>query len=825
MMAKQHFDFKEIESKILKFWEKEKIYKFDFKNKKKIYSIDTPPPTVSGKMHIGHAFQYSQQDFIARFWRMKENVLYPFGTDDNGLPTERLVERLKNVKSKDMSRDKFIKLCLNTLKEITPDFIQDWKNLGISCDYNINYSTIDENSRKISQESFIELYKKGLIYRKDFPTIYCPECQTAVAQAELEDKELPSSFSTLKFSCDALYSNNLKVTRGHEKGTSGKEILIATTRPELLGACVAVFVNPKDKRYKNLIGKKAKVPLFNQEVPIISDISADLEKGTGVLMVCSYGDKYDVDAINKHKLKPRIVFNKDGTLNISDYKGMKIKEARKKILKDLKEKNLIKDQKQISHVVNVHDKCGTEIEFFPTEQWFIKILDKKKKLIEQGRKVKWHPEFMRKRYENWVNGLEWDWSISRERHFGIPIPVWECKKCNTLKGTSKIILPKEKELPIDPLQTKKKCPKCKKDAVPEIKVLDTWATSSISPQIASSLINHSYDSFDKSKAPKIKIPFSFRNNAHDIIRTWDFYTIVKSLYHENKIPWENMMVSGFVTLKGEKMSKSKGNVIDPKEIMEKYGSDALRFWAASSKLGEDTDYQEKELVTGKKLVNKLLNASKFVFMNLEGFNGKEPKKLEKIDELFLKELDRVVYTTTSRFETYEYSRAKFNTEEFFWHDFADNYLEIVKDRIYNDKGSKKISAQYTLYHSLLTILKLMAPIMPFITEEIYQEYFRKFEKEKSIHLCEWPKYSLKKLEKWVEKDKNLFFANRWFLLKNLISKVRKEKTKAQKPMNSEIILTLEEKDQEKLKEVIEDLKDVMNIKEIKEGEFKVEFIK
>ena len=803
-MAKQHFDFKEIESKILKFWEKEKIYKFDSKNKKKIYSIDTPPPTVSGKMHIGHAFQYSQQDFIARFWRMKENIFYPFGTDDNGLPTERLVERLKNVKSKDMSRDKFIKLCLNTLKEITPDFIQDWKNLGISCDYNINYSTIDENSRKLSQESFIELYKKELIYRKDFPTIYCPECQTAVAQAELEDKELPSSFSTLKFKINTLGGIPKEGAQANEK-----DLLIATTRPELLGACVAVFVNPKDKRYKNLIGKKAKVPLFNQEVPIISDISADLEKGTGVLMVCSYGDKYDVDAINKHKLKSRIVFNKNGTLNISNYKGMKIKEARKKILKDLKGKNLIKDQKQISHVVNVHDKCGTEIEFFPTEQWFIKILDKKKKLIEQGRKVKWHPEFMRKRYENWVNGLEWDWSISRERHFGIPIPVWECLECN------KIILPKEKELPIDPLQIKKKCPKCGEIATPEIKVLDTWATSSISPQIASSLINHSHDPFDKSKVPKIKIPFSFRNNAHDIIRTWDFYTIVKSLYHENKIPWENMMVSGFVTLKGEKMSKSKGNVIDPKEIMEKYGSDALRFWAASSKLGEDTDYQEKELVAGKKLVNKILNASKFVFMNLEN-KPKKPKKLEKLDDLFLKRLDRIVKNVTWRFETYEYSKAKLDVENFFWHDFADNYLEIVKKRIYQGKGNKKLSAQYTLYKSLLTILKMISPIMPFVTEEIYQEHFKKTEKEKSIHISRWPKI------KDLEKDN---YEKTFGVLIDRLTRIRTEKTKAQKPMNSEIILTLEEKDQEKLKEVIEDLKDVMNIKEIKEGEFKVEFIK
>jgi len=582
--------------------------------------------------------------------------------------------------------------------------------------------------------------------------------------------------------------------------SEGKDLLIATTRPELLPACVAVFINPKDKKNKKFIGKKAKVPLFDHEVPIIADNSADMEKGTGILMVCSYGDKYDVESVKKHKLEPRIIFNKKGIFNISKYKGLNIKEARKKILRDLKDKNLIESQKQISHVVNVHDKCGTEIEFYPTSQWFIKLLDKKKKLIEQGRKVKWHPEFMRKRYENWVNGLEWDWSISRDRHYGVSIPLWECKKCN------KIILASEKDLPVDPSQIKKKCSKCKELAIPEIRVLDTWATSSLTPQITASLVDI-----------KIKIPFSFRNNAHDIIRTWDFYTIVKSLYHENKIPWENMMVSGFVTLKGEKMSKSKGNVIDPREIMDKYGSDALRFWAAGSKLGEDTDYQEKDLVAGTRFINKLRNASKFVFMNLKGFNGKKPKKLELIDDLFLDELNNVIFTSTLRFEDYNYSKAKFNIEEFFWKNFCDKYLEIVKKRIYQGKGNEKLSAQYTLFQSLFTILKLIAPIMPFIAEEIYQEYFKKTKKDKSIHISDWPKIDKKRKEKlWKNRS--------YYELSLIIGNIRKEKTKSKKSMNSKIVLTLEKKDLDGLKEVLDDLKDVTNAIEIKEGKFNVKFV-
>lgn len=773
-------DFKGIEEKWKSYWEKENIYSFNPKSKKKIYSIDTPPPTVSGKMHLGHAFSYSQQDFIARFNRMFGNeVFYPFGTDDNGLPTERLVEKLKNIKSKDMSRADFIKICLNTLKEITPDFVQDWKNLGISCDYDLYYSTINPNSQKISQKSFLDLYKKGLIYIAQFPTIWCPECQTPIAQAELEDKEKDALFTTIKFKVD------------------GIDLPIATTRPELLGACVSVFVNPADKRYKSLIGKKAIVPIFNHPVPIIADASADIEKGTGVLMICSYGDKYDVDAINRYKLIPKVILEKNGTLNIEPYKKLKIKEARKKILQDLKEKDLIIDQKTIKHSVNVHDKCSTEIEFIPTSQWFIKVLDKKKELIAQGKKITWYPEHMFKRYENWINGLEWDWSISRERHFGIPIPAWHCKSCN------EIIMAEEKELPVDPIQTKKICSKCKSPAQAEEKVLDTWATSSLTPQIASSLVKN-----------QIKLPYSLRPQAHDIIRTWAFYTIVKSLYHENSIPWKNVTISGFVTLGGEKMGKSKGNGIPPQEVMSKYGTDAMRYWAASSKLGEDFDYQEKDIVTGKKFVTKILNATNFVFMNLA--YQKEMPKLEEADRLFIVQLNKLINSATEAFENYNYSRAKLETDQFFWQVLADNYLEIVKNRVYQGSEQEKASAFYTLYTSLLTILKLMAPITPFITEDIYQAHFKKYEKQKSIHLESWP--TKLKIKENKNDDKI------WSKFLEIITLVRQEKSKAQKSMKAEVILTISEEDQKLLNSLMNDLKAVACVKEIKSGKLEVRIL-
>jgi len=777
-------ELKKIEDKWKSYWEKEKIYKFNPEQKKEIFSIDTPPPTVSGEMHIGHAFSYSQQDFIARFMRMRGfNVFYPFGTDDNGLPTERLIEKINKIKSKNLSRNEFIESCLKTLKKITPEFIQNWKDIEMSCDYSLYYSTIDKHSQKISQKSFIDLFKKKEIYKKNFPTIWCPECQTSIAQAELEDKEQESLFSTLKFKCD------------------GKDLLVATTRPELLGACVAVFVNPKDKRYKNLVSKKAKVPIFDFEVPIIEDESAEIEKGTGVLMICSYGDRFDADAINRHKLKSRVILNENGTLNLYEYSGMKIKDARKKILEDLKNKGLIKEQKSINHVVNVHDKCGTEIEFIETEQWFTKILDKKNELISQAKKIKWHPEFMFKRYENWVNGLEWDWGISRNRHFGVPIPVWECPKCK------EIILPEEKELPVDPLQLKKKCKKCNVDAVPEKMVLDTWATSSLTPQIVAEL--------SQSKN-KIGIPFSLRPQGHDIIRTWTFYTIVKSYLHKKEIPWKNIIVSGNVSMGGEKMSKSKGNVISPQDVMKIYGSDALRFWAASAKLGNDLDYQEKELIAGKKLINKLTNASKFVFMNLQGFDFKKPKKLQNLDEIFLGELNNLIKNSTENFEKFEYSKVKTDVEKFFWEEFAGNYLEIVKGRIYRGNEEEKKSAQYVLYKSLLEILKMFAPLVPFITEEIYQEYFKKTEKEKSIHISNWPV---------VGKETP---SENWKLFTEILTKVRQEKSLAKKPMNAQVRLELLEKDYDVLEraDLLNDLERVTNTLQgqiVPAKKFQVEF--
>ena len=500
----------------------------------------------------------------------------------------------------------------------------------------------------------------------------------------------------------------------------------------MLPACVAIHIHPDDKRYKKFIGAKAKIPFSSREVIITANNDVDMEFGSGIVYHCTYGDMDDVKWLEELKIESIEILNKDGILNekAGRFKGLHVKKAREAVIKALEEENRIVKIDPIRHVVNVHERCETDIEILNTEQWFIRYLDLKEEFIKYGRKIKWYPEHMRARYENWIKGLKWDWNISRQRHFGIPIPVWYCKKCNA------IIAADEKQLPVDPLVDKplKKCKCNSNDFTGEKDVLDTWATSSLTPDIAIEL-------FDKKLQKKLH-PMSLRPQAHDIITFWLFNTVVKSYFHHKNIPWHDVMISGWaLDPHGKKMSKSKGNVIDPREMIKKYSADSLRFWAAGSRLGDDLPFQEKDLVTGHKFATKIWNASKFAFMHLADYKGQKPTKLEMIDRWILSKLSRVVKESTENFMNYEYSHTKLAAETFFWHTFCDNYLEIIKDRIYNaDKRGKeaRLSAQYGLYHTLLTIIKLMAPIMPFITEELYQLYYKKHEKIRSVHLTKWP---------------------------------------------------------------------------------------
>ena len=779
----------EAEKKWKKTWEHEKIYLTPSRGK--IYSIDTPPPTLSGKMHVGHAFSYSHIDFMARYFRMKGmQVLFPFGTDDNGLPTERMVEKLKNVCSTDMGRAAFIKLCSNTIDELRDDFVDTWKRLGMSCDFKHMYSTISKDSIMTSQLSFLDFFRKEHLYRKDAPVIWCTECRTAIAQAELKDMESQGFFHDVIFT------------------VGGKEVIVSTTRPEMLGACVVVLVHPHDERYTGLIGKHARVPLYNIDVPIMADEKVDMQKGSGVVMVCTWGDITDVEWSNKFNLPLKMILSPDGILNAhaGSYQGMTIKQARKKIAEDLEKEKKLVGKKQTTRVVNVHERCGTVVEILKTEQWFIRLLDKKEDILEMANKIHWVPEHMKVRFDHWVENLQWDWCISRQRHFGVPFPVWYCTKCHA------VIIAEEKQLPVDPLKDKpiKKCFCGSTSFVGEKDVMDTWATSSLTPQIALGWAR------DKQHFDKV-LPMSLRPQAQDLITTWAFYTIVKSMYHHETIPWETIMISGYVLNPlGEKMSKSKGDVIDPLQVMDTFGADSLRYWAASTKLGEDVRYQEKDLKNGQKLITKLWNAAKFTFDMLKDYDGKKPKTLESIDYWMLSKLQKTIKECTDHFESYEFSKARVALEGFFWHDFCDNYLEIIKHRFYSEGHDMKKSAQYVLSTVLLDVLKMFAPLLPFITDELYHLSSAKNKKEKSIHLTSWPKAENSLIDEKVEEKGDLFV--------EILGRIRKSKSDHGKSLKTEVDVTLEQHDLQLLKGMEIDFKAAAKIRRLEPGSFMVEFV-
>lgn len=779
----ERYDPKVEEPKWVAFWEKEKIFGFNPEAKGAVYGIDTPPPTVSGKMHMGHAFSYTQQDIIARYKRLRGfNVFYPFGTDDNGLPTERLVEKMKGVKGSRMDRQEFIKLCEDTLKEIRPDFVGSWKRIGMSCDFDLFYSTIDKHCQKISQWSFLDLNKKKRVYRKEAPALWCPLCSTAISQVECRDEEKSSTFNDIVFSAGK------------------KELVIATTRPELLPACVAVFAHPGDERYKNFFGKKAKVPLFGFEVPILADERADPSKGTGIAMCCTFGDIVDIAWYLAHKLPLKQAIDRTGSMTeiAGKYKGLLVHKARKQIIEDLKSAGLLKNQKPITHPVKVHERCGTDIEIINSKQWFIRYLDLKEEMLKWGAGIKWHPEFMKHRYDNWVKGLQWDWLISRQRFFGVPFPVWYCAKCD------EPVFAEEASLPVDPLKDKpsiKNCPKCRSEKfVPEKDVLDTWATSSMTPQLAVQLLPE--------KHHKKLFPMSLRPQAHDIITFWLFNTLVKSRLHYGKNPWAEAVISGYVLDPlGEKMSKSKGNVIEPQSVLAKYSADAFRYWAGAGKLGEDIAFQEKELITGDKFVTKFWNAAKFSAMHLKGADlkkliKKEPSQI--IDKWIQHRLAETIEQATKEFDSYEYSRAKTVIEQFFWNDFCDNYLELSKQRLYESKtAEEKESAQIIIAKCLSALVRLFAPFTPFIAEEIYHKYLHAHEGFRSVHVSGWPFVP----KKYADADK----VGR--VVVQALSVVRKHKSEAKLSMKAPVKKLIIETDID-IKPALADLKATTNAEEI-----------
>lgn len=751
------YDFSKTEENLTKFWEQEGIYQYRNGRDRKIFSIDTPPPTVSGKLHIGHVFSYTQAEIIARFKRMQGyDVFYPFGFDDNGLPTERLVERDEKVRANTLPRSEFRSKCMRTIGKYEAEFKNLWKRLGFSADWNLEYRTISALSQKISQKSFLELVKSGKAYRKESPVLWCTECRTSIAQAELETKECRTIFHYLNFRTEA------------------GDLLIATTRPELLAGCVCIFVHPDDSRYKGFAGKKAVVPLYDFEIPILTDDTVSMEKGTGAVMCATFGDSTDLEWYQRHKLPCKKIIIPDGTIHeaVPFIGGMKVKMARAHIAELLRSRGLLVKQEEMNHMVAVHERCGTETEFIPSEQWYIDVLSEKERFLKAAGEIRWHPEHFKNRYTSWVENLKWDWCISRQRYFGVPFPVWYCKECH------KPIFAEEKQLPVNPLESRplRSCDCGCSDFVPETAVLDTWATSSVT-----TLINAGYG--EENDITEQIFPMDMRCQAHDIIRTWTFYSVVKSIYHTGKTPWKDIMVSGFVFAKpGEKISKSKNNGAgSPMALIETHSADAVRYWAAGSKLGTDTFFSEEELKISKRFLNKLYNAARFALMQLGDFEKPaafEESLLLPVDRWILQRVNETTIRATELLNEYEIGQARHEIDILFWRDFCDYYIEIAKERLYQPEkhgATQRYSGQTALYHSLLGILKLYAVYTPYITEYIYQDFFRKYETEISLHRTIWE----------IRKEDRLLleFGEH---LKGIIAEVRKEKTEKQMSMKDTI---------------------------------------
>lgn len=721
------YDSQSMEQALQQKWAREKTYQTE--PNKPVYNIDTPPPTVSGSLHIGHIFSYTQTDVLARFQRLAgHNVFYPFGFDDNGLATERFVEKKLKIKGHQLPRSEFIAKCLAESHAAAEQFKGLWKSMGLSANLDQTYSTISDQTRKISQASFMELYEKGFVYRKNEPALYCSNCRTSVAQAELDDQEQPSMFNDLVF-----------------KTTIDTEVMISTTRPELLSSCVALLFNPKDLRYQHLKNQMAIVPIFQNVVPILSDESVNPEKGTGLVMCCTFGDKHDIEWFKKFNLPYRqsIGFNGKWLDHTGLLAGLGFKEARQAVLEQLKSDGNLKGQRPITHNVNVHERCKNEIEYMSLPQWYIKVLDYKKELIEQVNQINWHPAFMKTRCVNWIENLSWDWSISRQRFYGIPFPVWHCQNCQ------QIILANSDQLPIDPQETPygASCPNCGGTQItPETDVMDTWNTSSITPQICFNLWSGGQDPFAEDAKIEQFLPMSMRAQAHDIIRTWAFYTITKSWMHHGLIPWREIVISGHVlSSEKEKISKSKENCkVSPESLLAQFPADAIRYWAAASNLGYDTAFSEGQIKIGCKLITKLWNAFIFIqgHLELHQVPTAQPQELGLVNEWILTNINNCFEQYQNYLNKHEFGHALTTVEKFFWNDFCDNYLELIKNQLFNPDNYQAHEVQatiWTLQHVGLRILQLYAPYIPHVTDAIYSEIYQSKVGVSSIHITNYDK--------------------------------------------------------------------------------------
>ena len=810
----------EMEARWRAFWEASGVYRYDPKRgRAETFIVDTPPPTVSGSLHVGHVFSYTHTDVIVRFRRMRgANIYYPMGWDDNGLPTERRVQNIFAVRCDPsipydpdldlefgregdviaVSRRNFIEMCDQVVEEDEKQFMATFQRLALSVDWDETYATIDERSRRVSQASFLNLIRNGESELREAPTMWDVDFRSAVAQAEVEDRERQGTFHRIRFEVEG-----------------GGDFVIATTRPELLPACIAVIAHPDDARYKHLFGKRAVTPLFKAPVPIVAHEEADPEKGSGIMMVCTFGDASDVDRWRELNVPAREVIGRDGRIvpgewgrdhlvtldpesarrSYNELVGLAVNQARRRVVELLGEAGALDGEPQpTQQFIKFYEKGERPLEFVVTRQWFVKIMDKKEQLIEQGQRIEWHPGFFFNRYRDWVEGLNQDWCISRQRYFGVPIPVWYEVRADGTTDYSAMILPALEDLPIDPSAEAPPGYSPEQRGAPEgfvgdPDVFDTWGTSSLTPLILTGWPD------DKERFESL-YPSDLRPQSHDIIRTWAFYTIARSLLEDGSIPWKHVVISGWILDPDrKKMSKSRGNVVVPTAMFEEYGSDAVRYWASSARLGVDTTFDPKAFREGKRLVTKIRNAARLI----KGYEGESGPVNKPIDRALVARLRGLVHEVTQRWEDWDHAGALAATETWFWSDLCDNYLELSKTRAYDGDGS----ALTALRAALDVVLRLFAPIVPYVTEEVYNS--ERAEPE-SIHRAPWPEPD----ELPDGKDDGCFGA-----AVEVLTQIRRVKSEAKVSLRfpvDRLVVTGRPASLDLLESVIDDVKSTVNVK-------------